>query len=170
MTAQVLTLKHYFLVTDDLARQLSKQKWWHKTHNPSTWEAEGTHSPVPGKAGLPSKTLSQRLTNIYKQIYTFLSKCKSVVLIQRQKDCKNQRITEFSVRLCLLATSEAKLPNMSWVRKTQMLSWAGESPQPCTKSFWQPCKLGVVVVVFPWEEDPNWLPVPNSHPWTYTSK
>ena len=112
---------------------------------------------------LPSKTLTQRLTNIYKQrltnvykqIYTVLNKCKFVVQSQRPNNCKTQRITEFSVRLCLLATAEAKLTNMSWVRKTQMLYWAGKSPQPCTKSFRQLGKRGLGVWLSP--EKSTWI-------------
>lgn len=136
MTVQGLTLKHYLLVTDDLAREISEQKRPHTPMIPALGRLKEQNFRIQARLAY----IARPHPKINKQTYTnkyihFLNKCKSVVQIQGQKDCKNQRINEFSVRLCLLATSEAKVPNMSGVRRIQMLNWTGETPQPCTKSF-----------------------------------
>ena len=66
-------------------------------------------------------------------------KAQGTLWKKRQKGNMTQRIREFAVRLCLLATSEATpikshqhyCPNMSWTRRTSksMPNWVGERPQ-----------------------------------------
>lgn len=113
----------------------------------------------------PQAIIMQSCRALFRRLHLHVHTWSSGIIAGEgggEKDCKSQRVGEFTVRMCLLATPETTpikshwhdCPNMSWKRMTPMSmpNQTGKSPWglgPTQRTTGNRTKLGAGEVFFP---------------------